>query len=395
MNTLISPENDWMLWAVIVGGVALGIQLEQSKAWAARISGPVLVLVGAMALSSCRVMPTEARAYGVVGDYLVPLAIPLLLFRANLRRIWKDTGTMMAAFHVAVVGSFAGGLLAALIFQGTLDSIPEIAGIMTASYTGGSVNFVAVKNSYQLSENISNPLIVADNFIMAGMFVMLLWMAGSQFFLRRYPHPHTTDTDASKSAALAAEYWKRKPIGLRDIAMALGIAFAVTAIAMGLSDLIKSQIKSQLGQSFLGNVYVLITVITVALTTFWHRGIERIHGAEEIGMYLLYLFFFVIGLSADLWKVIFNMPALFGFCLVMAATNLVVTLGLGKLLKLPLEELLVSVNATLGGPPSAAAMAIAKGWSGLVLPGLLVGIWGYIIGTSLGILMAEMLMRIL
>ena len=58
-------------------------------------------------------------------------------------------------------------------------------------------------------------------------------------------------------------------------------------------------------------------------------------------------------------------------------------------------EWLVSVNVTLGGPPSAAAMAIAKGWSGLVLPGLLVGIWGYIIGTSLGILMAEMLMRIL
>lgn len=112
-------------------------------------------------------------------------------------------------------------------------------------------------------------------------------------------------------------------------------------------------------------------------------------------MYLLYLFFFVIGLSADLWQVIFNMPSLFGFCLVMAVTNLLVTLGLGRLFKLPLEELLVSVNATLGGPPSAAAMAIAKGWSSLVLPGLLVGIWGYVIGTSLGILMTEMLMRIL
>lgn len=393
MNSLISPENHWMLWAAIVGGVALCIHLEQAKPWAARISGPVLVLVGAMLLSSCKLMPTSAPAYDVVGGFLVPLAIPLLLFKANLRRIWKDTGTMMAAFHVAVVGTLAGGFLAAVIYHDRLESTPEIAGIMTASYSGGSVNFVAVKNSYELSDSIANPLIVADNFIMAGMFVMLLWMAGSRFFLIRFPHPHTAETDPSKSALLAAEYWKRKPMGLRDIATALGVAFAITAVAMGLSDLIKSKFESQLAQSFLGNVYVLITAITVTITTIWHDRIARIHGAEEIGMYLLYLFFFVIGLSADLWQVIFNMPDLFGFCLVMAATNLVVTLGLGKLFKLPLEELLVSVNATLGGPPSAAAMAIAKGWSGLVLPGLLVGIWGYVIGTTLGILMAEGLMR--
>lgn len=147
MNTLISPENDWMLWAVIVGGVALCIQLEQAKVWAARVSGPVLVLIGAMMLSSSRFMPTAAPAYDVVGGYLVPLAIPMLLFRANLRRIWKDTGTMMAAFHISVIGSCLGGLLAALIFHSWLDATPEIAGIMTASYSGGSVNFVAAKNS--------------------------------------------------------------------------------------------------------------------------------------------------------------------------------------------------------------------------------------------------------
>ncbi len=71
--------------------------------------------------------------------------------------------------------------------------------------------------------------------------------------------------------------------------------------------------------------------------------------------------------------------------------NLILTLGLGKLLGLNLEELLLSVNATLGGAPSAAAMAIAKGWDRLVLPGILVGIWGYAIGTFLGILVGEAL----
>ena len=67
---------------------------------------------------------------------------------------------------------------------------------------------------------------------------------------------------------------------------------------------------------------------------------------------------------------------------------------MGRLLKLNLEELLLAVNATLGGPASAGAMAISKGWSGLVLPAILAGLWGYIIGTFVGILVAEILMRL-
>jgi predicted PurR-regulated permease PerM len=32
-------------------------------------------------------------------------------------------------------------------------------------------------------------------------------------------------------------------------------------------------------------------------------------------------------------------------------------------------------------------MCISKGWSRLVLPGILVGLWGYVIGTPIGILL--------
>jgi uncharacterized membrane protein len=52
-------------------------------------------------------------------------------------------------------------------------------------------------------------------------------------------------------------------------------------------------------------------------------------------------------------------------------------------------------NATLGGAPSAAAMAVAAGWSRLVLPGVLVAVWGYAIGTFLGLLVTEALVRLL
>lgn len=172
------------------------------------------------------------------------------------------------------------------------------------------------------------------------------------------------------------------------------MAFSVAATAMMLTQLIKARVDSRLLQALFANPYVLITFLTVALSTVGHRFVERIRGADELGMYLLYLFFFVIGLRADLVQVVTNVPILFGFCLVMAVINLLFTLVVGKLLRLNLEELLLAVNATLGGAPSAAAMAISRGWSNLVLPALLVGIWGYVIGTFVGVLVAEVLRRV-
>lgn len=394
MSTLIPAGNHWLVWAVVLVGVALCIYLEQTKRWAARLSGPVLALLLGMALSNTKLMPGSAAAYDVVEDYLVPAAIPLLLFQANLLRIIRETGPMFLAFHIASIGTVLGAFLAAFLFRGSFDRVPEVAGIMTGSYIGGGVNFVAIKNSYQVSEQLTNPLLVADNFIMAGMFAALLVIAGSKFFRRLYPHPHSLQGDREDVARLAAKHWRRKEVSLLDLALALAVAFVIAAVSIQLTGWIKTRVDSRIVQSIFANSFVLITFLTVGLSTIGHRWLERIQGADEIGMYLLYLFFFVIGLKADLIAVITNVPVLFGFCSVMAVTNLLFTLTAGKLLKLNLEELLLSVNASLGGAPSAAAMAISRGWSNLVLPGLLAGVWGYVIGTFVGILVTEALLKL-
>ncbi len=394
MNSLITPDNAWPIWAFVIAGTAVCIHLEQTRRWAAKVSGPVLALLLGMALSNLKLLPAASPSYDLVEDYLVPAAIPLLLFRANIVRILRETGPMFLAFHVASAGTVLGAFLAAFLFRGSFARVPEVTGIMTGSYIGGGVNFIAIKDSYQVSENLTNPLLVADNFIMAGMFAALLVIAGSKLFRRFYPHPHSLQGDKEDVAALAARHWQRKEISLLDIAQSLAIAFTIAAVSIKATGALKAQVDSKIIQSLFGNPFVLITFLTVAITTLFHRWMGKIQGAEDLGMYLLYLFFFVIGLKADLVEVISKVPILFAFCLVMAVTNLIFTLAIGKLLRLNLEELLLSVNATLGGAPSAAAMAISRGWSNLVLPGLLAGIWGYVIGTFVGILVAETLLKL-
>lgn len=54
-------------------------------------------LVG-LAASNLGIISSESPAYSNVLEFLLPLAVPLLLFRADLRRVIQSTGTLLSAF---------------------------------------------------------------------------------------------------------------------------------------------------------------------------------------------------------------------------------------------------------------------------------------------------------
>lgn len=402
MTTLISAGNHAALWAFIAGGTALAIWMEQRFRWAARLSAPVIALLIAMGLTNSRILPNAAPAYDFVGDWLVPVAIPLLLLRANLRAIVRTGGRLLVAFHISSIGTLLGVALAVLMLGRWIPSpnLAHAAGMMAGSYIGGSVNFLAVKASYDVQPGVADPLIVADNFVMALVFVALLAMAGSRWFCERFRSSQTVLTGDAATGSAAAEHWQRRGISLGDIAWAFAFAF----IVMGLASALGTGIGLAFGDEplaggrqilhvLLTNRFVLITSVTLTLATVFAGPLASVQGAEELGTYLLLLFLFTLGLPADLMGVVGRAPLLFVFCGIIALVNLTFTLIAGRIFRLPLEELLMAVNANLGGAPSAAALAISAGWPRLVLPGVLVGIWGYAIGTPIGVLVVEWMQK--
>ena len=82
--------------------------------------------------------------------------------------------------------------------------------------------------------------------------------------------------------------------------------------------------------------------------------------------------------GGNIWNVINTAPSIFMFALIQIVVHLAVILGLGKLFRIDLKLLLIASNAHVGGPTTACGMAKAKGclgWSSLVVPGILVGIF--------------------
>ncbi len=110
-----------------------------------------------------------------------------------------------------------------------------------------------------------------------------------------------------------------------------------------------------------------------------------------MGTWLIYQFYFVIGVPASILLIIRNTPVLLLFCLIIVVFNMLFCFVIGRLFHFNLEEIIIASNANIGGPTTAAGMAISQGWSRLVGPSMLVGTFGYVIGTWLGIIMGSIM----
>lgn len=397
-NSLISPDNTWVLWAIMVGIAALAIALEQKYAWASKVTGCVLALVGMMILANIGIIPTDSPVYDSVWSYVVPLAIPLLLFQCNIKKIGKESGRLLIIYLLSSVGTLIGAFVGFFALAKFVPELSKVATMFAGTYVGGSVNFAAMADSFGASGELTSAAVVADNLLMALYFFVLIAIPTIGFFRKKYAHPIMDEVEAGNGDGGAASYWKSKEISLKDIAFDFAAAVIIVAASTMIADLFSAVIPTSnwlfaIFNSLLGNKYLIMTTVTMCCATFLPNVFGNAPGANEIGTFLIYIFFAVIGAPASIIKIITESPLLLVYALIIVAINMVVSLGLGKLFHFNLEEIILASNANIGGPTTAAAMAISKGWGKLVGPVMLIGTLGYVLGNYYGILVGFILMH--
>lgn len=399
-KSLISPDNAWVLWAILTGIVAISIHLEQKYKWANKVTGSVIALILAMALSNFKVIPMEARTYDIVWDYVVPLAIPLLLYGANISKIWKESGKLLLVYLVSGLGTVLGAIIAFFTLRNLVPQAYKMAAMMTGTYTGGGVNFVAMSDAFDASGQLVSTATVADNLLMALYFFILIGLPTMNFFLSRYSHPIIDEVDSrveqDSTKTKAAQFWTGKDISLKDIAFAIAISFLIVALSSEISGFFARVIPTgnlglNLLNGLLGNKFLIMTTVSMMLATVFSNFFSGLNGAQELGTFLIYIFFTVIGVPASIPLILKKSPILLVFCGIIVLTNMVFTFLMGRVFKFDLEDMIIASNANIGGPTTAAAMAIAKGWDVLIVPALLVGTLGYVIGNYYGILVGNIL----
>ncbi|QIB65087.1 DUF819 family protein [Kineobactrum salinum] len=379
---LIHADQTFALSAAMMAIVAFGLWAER-QAWGRKLGGPLVLLALAMCAANLGVIPHQAPVYDSIAGLLVPMAIPLLLLRADFRTILSEAGTMLKAFAVAVCATVIGAVVAAAVVDmGAMEA--KIAGTLVASYIGGSLNFVATAEAVGLQDSSIYVAALSADVVGAVLFLMLLMLLPASALVRRWlpsafigdPGAPTAEADSVQAPAVVSPTFHLPSI-------ANGIALSL--IICGLS----SALSAVLGME---SLFILLVTALSLLVANLARPLARHISAEfEVGTLFMYVFFAVIGAGANLGTVLGSALPIVLFAAVMVLVHLVIIVTVGRLLRLDLAEVMIASNACILGPPAAAALAASKGWRPLVAPGMLVGILGYAIATFIGISLTSLL----
>ena len=375
---LIGPEQNFAIWAVLIGLAGFGFWCERYP-WGRKYSGVMLLITAAIVLANLRVIPTSAPAYDVVWDYLVPIAIPLLLFQADLKRIVRESGPTLIAFVIGSASIVAGTIVAVSLFDLGANEA-ELAGIFTGTYIGGSLNFAAVAEATAMQDSsLLAAAVAADNVITNLHFLIIISIPGIAWMAKRYPTHHMDN--AEKFDEGIKDVHQIANLDVAGLLGALALAFGLAAVGNVLAKLAGYPQFSIL----------VITALALCVATFLPRQVEKLSGYREAGNVLMFIFLASVGASADIWQLIETAPIFFLFATVIVAIHLVILFGVGMLLRLDLAEIAMASAVCIGGPASAAALASAKGWRDLLIPGVLAGSFGYAIGSFIGVTLVQWL----
>ncbi|MCO4810491.1 MAG: DUF819 family protein [Gammaproteobacteria bacterium] len=375
--TLISSDNDFALIAalfVIAGGAFLA---EKTRV-GSHLTGAVIAILAAIAAANLHIIPHSAPAFDFVFGYFVPVLIPLFLFKANLRHMLFETTRMTGAFLIASVGTVVGVLVAVSLLD--LSSLAPaadidpalreagIAGLFASTYIGGSVNYAALGEITGLSSDASffSAATATDNLFSAVFLSVLALLPGLNWLAKYYTrHEHGQE-------AVAADTGER----INAMSLTLALAVAITFVAVG------DAITGAIGIP--GLRYAIITALALIAATAFPDWMEKLHGGFQLGVGLAFVFFAAIAAGADLVAMVRIAPLLIVLVLILLSVHLLVLLAVGRLFKLTLPELVIASNAAVLGATTAPALAAARGWHDLVTPGVLVGVFGYALGTFTG-----------
>jgi uncharacterized membrane protein len=376
---LIGPDQDFAIWAVLIALAGFGFWCERFP-WGRKYSGVMLLITAAIVLANLRIIPTVAPVYDVVWDYLVPIAIPLLLFEADLKRIVRESGPTLIAFMIGSATVVAGVTVGVFLFDlGPREA--ELAGIFTGTYIGGGLNFAAVAEATGMQDDsMLTAAVAADQVITNLHFLLIIFIPGIAWMANRYP-THHMDNAVLFDAESEDEVHRITDLGLAGLMAALALAFAVAATGKLIAEMVGMSDYSIL----------VITLLALLIATIFPRQVEKLSGYRETGNVMMFIFLASVGAGADIWKLIETAPVLFLFALVIIIVHLVLLFGIGKILKLDLAELAMASAVCIGGPASAPALASAKGWRDLLIPGLLLGSLGYAVGSFIGVSVVEFL----
>ena len=349
----------------------------------------------------------HSQLYFVSSRYLLPASLILLCLSIDLKGVMKLGPKALIMFFTATLGIIIGGPIALMIalnffpnaFAATPDEVWRGLATVAGSWIGGGANQTAMKEIYEVGDNLFASMIVVDVIVANIWMGFLLYGAGMTEKVDRWLKADSSAiTDLKNRIQDYRGKIERIPTAT-DVFILLAIGFGGVALAHWGADVITPWMRSfketlagmnlhSLMSPFFWLIVISTTVGVGLSFTSW-RKMEGV-GASRMGSIFIYILVATIGMKMNLAEIGPNL-GLFIIGLIWMLVHVILLLVVAKLIKAPFFFVAVGSQANVGG--AASAPIVASAFSPALAPvGVLMAVLGYALGTY-GAIVCAMLMQ--
>ena len=328
-----------------------------------------------MLMSSMGWLPGRHPAYQWITEWVFPVALGCLLLGVNLGELSRVGARALLAMGLGTAGIMvAAPGMVWLLHAGLPAEAWKGAGVLAATWTGGSLNMVALRTILEVPADIFAPLIVVDALIAYSWMAVLVATKRCEPQLDRWLRATPAALPTSKTPndpPMAGP-----PAGLVGVGIfVVGLTILCAWISQGLP-------AGGLVASSTGWTVLLVTTVSLVLASV--PAVRRVGLlGTRLGYPCLYVVLAALGAQANL-RTLTSTPAwILAGAGILLGHAAVLMVG-GRCLRLPWGLLATASQANVGGVVSAPLVG-AVYHRALAPVGLVLALVGNALGTYLGL----------
>lgn len=372
----------WPYLAIMLLAAGLFPSLERGYGWRVFSVLPPIVwtylLVTALAVAGLWQATEEIKSVqGAVTRQLLPALLFLLMVTCDLRAIIALGPRVLFVFACAMASIVLAMVLVYAAFRNALPAEGwKMLGALTATWTGGSANLLAVKQIVGLPENLLPPVLLADALCYSTWIVVLFSSAGLAPAFNRWTG---ADQRAPLPEAVLPETRPTDP-GSALVWLAIALAAGLGASALGA--------LMPVGTMFTQTSWTVLFA-TVAGLVVARTPLSRMPGPAPLSSALLACLVAVLGSQSNFAGM--SEAPLFvfvGYCALLL--HVLMLLGAARLFRFDLHLCGIASLAQIGGP--ATVPILAATYNRVLVPvAVLLAMLGLVLGTGVGMATAKLL----
>ncbi len=315
----------------------------------------------------------------------ISLAIPLLLFSGNIKNVRRLSRVTLTSFLLLAVSVVSVTVLLFFFYTKNVEEGAVLSGMAAALYVGGTPNLNAVACLFKLNTDLIFTANLAD-LLFGGIFYIFLLFAAkpllSKFLKNGREAPLAAEVPAQTCDAETVGFSFRHAGVLRNLM--LSVLILLLSFGIGLAVWVISGMADGTMTDYV--IPALMLGTTVGGIGFSFVGkVNAVCENEQMGRYFAAVFSYAIASILDIRRFGALSWRVFVVYAVITTGAVVLHALLCRIFHIGADTMLITATAGIYGPAFIPSVSKAIGAEYLMTSGLIVGSFGYAVGTFIGI----------